>query len=348
MCGIVGYIGKETASDIIIDTLRRLEYRGYDSAGIVTIDSGQFHLCRAVGKLKQLEAALSANPQNGHIGIGHTRWATHGGVTEANAHPHVADDKVAIVHNGIIENYRQLKDELVAEGCSFASETDSEVLAHLFAQAADKGLAGKDALQHVMARISGAFALAAIFVEEPDTMLVARNASPLAIGMADGVICVASDAAAMAHLTRTVIYLKDGDIGVLRPGSAEIWDKSGMPANRELIVSSASPIMVDKGGYRHFMEKEIHEQPDAIANTLSAMIDGTGRLTAGLSDADCDRISHIVILAAGTSAYAGEIGRYWIEQLAGIAVTVENASEYRYRHPAIQRDGVAIAISAIW
>ena len=345
MCGIVGYIGTETASDIIIDTLRRLEYRGYDSAGIVTIDSGQFHLCRAVGKLKQLEAALSASPQNGHIGIGHTRWATHGGVTEANAHPHVADDKVAIVHNGIIENYRQLKDELVAEGCSFASETDSEVLAHLFAQAADKGLAGKDALQHVMARISGAFALAAIFVEEPDTMLVARNASPLAIGMADGVICVASDAAAMAHLTRTVIYLKDGDIGVLRPGSAEIWDKSGMPANRELIVSSASPIMVDKGGYRYFMEKEIHEQPDAIANTLSAMIDGTGRLTAGLSDVDCDRISHIVILAAGTSAYAGEIGRYWIEQLAGIAVTVENASEYRYRHPAIQQDGVAIAIS---
>ena len=345
MCGIVGYIGTEPASDIIVDTLRRLEYRGYDSAGIVTVSDNQFHLCRAIGKLKNLEKALLASPHRGHIGIGHTRWATHGGVTEANAHPHIADNKVAIVHNGIIENYRQLKDELANAGCQFASETDSEVLAHLFAQADVAGLRGKDALQHVMSRISGAFALAAIFADDPETMLVARNASPLAIGIADDIVCVASDAAAMAHLTRSVIYLKDGDVAVLTKGSAEIWDSSGRPANREIIISSASPILVDKGGYRHFMEKEIHEQPDAIANTLSAMMGNAGKITAGLDEEDCKDITNIVILAAGTSAYAGEIGRYWIEQMSAIPVTVENASEYRYRHPAIQPGGVAIAIS---
>ena len=345
MCGIVGYIGRQAASDVILDTLKRLEYRGYDSAGIVTIDNHQFSLRRAVGKLHNLSELLRENPQTGSIGIGHTRWATHGGVTENNAHPHLAHDTVAIVHNGIIENYRQLKSELQAQGCAFASDTDSEVLAHLFAQAHEQGLEAQDALKHVMSKISGAFALAAIFAHEPEMMLVARNASPLAIGLSDDVICVASDAAAMAHLTRRVIYLKDGDIAVLRPDEVSILDKDGQPANREVITTSASPIMVDKGGYRHFMEKEIHEQPDAIANTLSAMLNATGELTAGLDNPDFKIPNHITILAAGTSAYAGEVGRYWIEQLSGIPVAVENASEYRYRHPAQHPGGVAIAIS---
>ncbi len=345
MCGIVGYIGNQDASEIILDTLKRLEYRGYDSAGIVTIDNGELVLRRAVGKLKNLSDLLHANPQQGHIGVGHTRWATHGGVTENNAHPHLANDEVAIVHNGIIENYRHLKAELQASGCVFSSDTDSEVLAHLFVQARANGHDDMAALKDVMSKISGAFALAAIFADKPDTLLVARNASPLAIGLTDDVVCVASDAAAMAHLTRQVIYLKDGDIAVLRPDAISIEDRDGRPANREVITTSASPIMVDKGGYRHFMEKEIHEQPDAISNTLAAMLDTEGQLRAGLDDVDYSDIRHIVILAAGTSAYAGEVGRYWIEHLAGVAVSVETASEYRYRHPAIQDKGIAIAIS---
>lgn len=345
MCGIVGYIGNEEASEIILDTLRRLEYRGYDSAGIVTINHTELELRRAVGKLKNLSELLDKNPQQGTIGIGHTRWATHGGVTEKNAHPHLANDKVAIVHNGIIENYRQLKAELEAEGCVFASDTDSEVLAHLFAKAEEQGQAGLAALRFVMSKISGAFALAALFADKPDSLLVARNASPLAIGLTDDVVCVASDAAAMAHLTRKVIYLKDGDIAVLSANAIEIEDKQGRPANREVITTSSSPILVDKGGYRHFMEKEIHEQPDAISNTLSAMFNESGQIDAGSNHIDYAALNHIVILAAGTSAYAGEVGRYWIEQLSGVAVTVETASEYRYRHPAIQKNGIAVAIS---
>ena len=345
MCGIVGYIGDGQAADIILDALKRLEYRGYDSSGIATLEQSALHLTRAVGKLSHLEAALQSKPQAGQIGIGHTRWATHGGVTEANAHPHVAGNKVAIVHNGIIENYAELKAELQAKGHEFSSQTDSEVLAHLFLDALGQGQTGSAAMQAVLAKIKGAFALAVMLQEAPDQLFVARNASPLAIGIEDGLICVASDAMAMAHLTRNVIYLKDGDYAALGVDDVQIYDRDGQRANREVIRTTASPALIDKGGFRHFMEKEIHEQPEAIAHTISAMTAADGALRTGLSEADLSDIQHLVILAAGTSNYAGQIGRYWLEDLAGIPVSVETASEYRYRAPAHLAGGAVIAIS---
>lgn len=345
MCGIVGYIGDGQAADIILDALKRLEYRGYDSSGIATLEQNALHLTRAVGKLSHLEAALQSKPQAGQIGIGHTRWATHGGVTEANAHPHVAGNKVAIVHNGIIENYAELKAELQAKGHEFSSQTDSEVLAHLFLDALGQWHTGSAAMQAVLAKIKGAFALAVMLQEAPDQLFVARNASPLAIGIEDGLICVASDAMAMAHLTRNVIYLKDGDYAALGVDDVQIYDRDGQRANREVIRTTASPALIDKGGFRHFMEKEIHEQPEAIAHTISAMTAADGALRTGLSEADLSDIQHLVILAAGTSNYAGQIGRYWLEDLAGIPVSVETASEYRYRAPAHLAGGAVIAIS---
>ena len=345
MCGIVGYIGDGQAADIILDALKRLEYRGYDSSGIATLANGALHLTRAVGKLSHLETALQAKPQAGQIGIGHTRWATHGGVTEANAHPHLAGDKVAIVHNGIIENYAELKAELLAKGHEFSSQTDSEVLAHLFLDALGQGLTGSAAMQAVLAKIKGAFALAVILQEAPNQLFVARNASPLAIALEDGLICVASDAMAMAHLTRNVIYLKDGDYAALSLDDVQIYDRDGQPANREIIRTMATPALIDKAGFRHFMEKEIHEQPEAIAHTISAMTAIDGALRTGLSEADLSDIQHLVILAAGTSNYAGQISRYWLEGLAGIPVSVETASEYRYRAPAHLAGGAVIAIS---
>ena len=339
MCGIIGYIGDQQAADIVLASLQRLEYRGYDSAGIATVADGQLNLVRSVGKLNNLASLLADQKQPGQIGIGHTRWATHGGVTEQNAHPHTAGGRVAIVHNGIIENYASLKDQLIAEGHIFTSDTDSEVLAHLFLQADKQNLSPEEAMKSVLGQISGAFALAVLYADEEERLLVARQASPLAIGTADGMVCVASDALAMAHLTRNVIYLKDGDFACLTREDVTIWDKDGQRVNREVITVSSAPSLIDKAGYRHFMEKEIHEQPDAIAHTLSAM-----RETPQLDEA-LGQISHLVILAAGTSHYAGQVGRYWFEQLAGLPVTVEVASEYRYRHPAHVPDGAALAIS---
>ncbi|MGC6412326.1 MAG: glutamine--fructose-6-phosphate transaminase (isomerizing) [Candidatus Puniceispirillaceae bacterium] len=345
MCGIVGQIGDQNAAPILLDALKRLEYRGYDSSGIAAISETGLAVSRAVGKLAELDAKLNGSPLSGHLAIGHTRWATHGGVTEANAHPHMAGDKIAIVHNGIIENYAELRAELSTKGISFASDTDSEVLAHLFDIALSSGLTPEKAIASVLDQIEGAYALAAISTDYPDSMMVARNASPLAIGLGDGESFIASDAAAMAHLTRRIIYLKDGDYAVIRKGEAEIFDLSGAPANREVIITTASPILVDKAGYRHFMEKEIHEQPDAIAHTLSAMTDGEGRLSAALSHEQLSEIKHLTILAAGTSNYAGQIGRYWIERLAGIPCVVEVASEYRYRHPVAVNGGAVLVIS---
>ena len=345
MCGIIGYIGTEPAADIVLDALRRLEYRGYDSSGIATIDNGDLYVSRAVGKLKMLSAQLAASPLSGAVGIGHTRWATHGGVTEMNAHPHSAGSNVAIVHNGIIENYADIKARLTAAGVTFLSDTDSEVLAHLFHEAFEAGKAPIDALNHVLSEIKGAFALAAIAKQYPDCLMVARNASPLAVGLSEGLGCIASDAVAMAHLTRRVIYLKDGDRAVIRKGEAEIYDVDQRPVNREIVIVSAAPMLVDKGGYRHFMEKEIHEQPDAISHTLSAMTSESGTITAGLDEGQLAAIQHIVILAAGTSFYAGQIGRYWIEQIAGIPVSVEVASEYRYRSPVTASYTTALLIS---
>ena len=345
MCGIVGYIGSENSSEILLDALRRLEYRGYDSSGIATIGGAGLELRRKVGKLAELDAHLKDNPMTGSVGIGHTRWATHGGVTEANAHPHMSSERVAIVHNGIIENHKHLRARLSKAGYKFDSDTDSEVLAHLFAEAFDAGLKPAAAMAKILSEVEGAYALAVMCVDYPDTIIVARNASPLAIGLGEGAVYVASDAMAMAHLTRQVIYLKDDDYAVLTSDSYEIYDGNGAIANRELVTVAANPVMVDKAGYRHFMEKEIHEQPEAVAHTLAAMTGEDGRLTAALSADRLKNISSLTLLAAGTSFYAGQIGRYWIEKLAGVPVSCEVASEYRYRHPVAPVGGTAIAIS---
>ena len=345
MCGIVGYLGNKNCQEIILGSLERLEYRGYDSSGIATIHDGQILLRRTVGKLSELKEKMIEEPVSGTIGIGHIRWATHGGVTEQNAHPHLVNSDVAIVHNGIIENYGQLKKELVEKGFSFSSETDSEVLAHLFANVIEKGLTPVEALQAVLSKIEGAYSFAVLTKSFPGTLMVARNASPLAIGISDDMIIVASDATAMAHLTRQVTYLKDNDYAVITSKRVDIYNAKNELATREIVKVNVSPILLDKAGFRHYMEKEIHEQPDAISHTISAMTDNTGVLYAGLDTASAQKIKGIVLLAAGTSFYAAQIGRYWIERLAGIPVVCEIASEYHYRNPVTSHQTTAIVIS---
>ncbi|MGB1177194.1 MAG: glutamine--fructose-6-phosphate transaminase (isomerizing), partial [Candidatus Puniceispirillaceae bacterium] len=345
MCGIVGVVGLQDCAETLLDSLKRLEYRGYDSSGIVTQTGSGFAMNRAVGKLSALSATMRDQPLGGQSGLGHTRWATHGGVSERNAHPHVAGDKIAIVHNGIIENHGVLRLELRAAGHEFASETDSEVLAHLFLAAFDRGLSAQEVTAEVLSRIEGTFALATMHTDHPDMMIVARNASPLAVGLGEGASFVGSDAVALAHLTRNVIYLKDNDFAIITPDSAQVFDASGMPVNREMVIVAASQGMVDKGGYRHFMEKEIHEQPDAIAHTLAAMTGPDGTLSTPLSREDMQGMDGIVMLAAGTSHYAAMVARYWIEALARVPVSCEIASEYRYRKPVTGAFSTAIAIS---
>ena len=345
MCGIVGVVGLEDCSETILDSLKRLEYRGYDSSGIVTHVEGGFAMNRAVGKLRNLSERMRDAPLSGCSGLGHTRWATHGGVSERNAHPHVAGDKVAIVHNGIIENHVSLRRDLEGKGHSFASETDSEVLAHLFLDAFDSGLNPQQAGEHVLSRIEGTYALAAMHVDHPDMMIVARNASPLAIGLGEDACFIGSDAMALSHLTRNVIYLKDNDFAVIRPDGAEVFDADGTPVNREVVIVAASQGVVDKGGYRHFMEKEIHEQPDAIAHTLAAMTGPDGKLSTPLPREELAAVDGIVMLAAGTSHYAAMVARYWIESLARVPVSCEIASEYRYRKPVTGAFSCAVAIS---
>jgi glucosamine--fructose-6-phosphate aminotransferase (isomerizing) len=345
MCGIVGAVGLPGCSETLLDSLKRLEYRGYDSSGIVTQQDGQFAMNRAVGKLVNMQEVMRQSPLAGTAGIGHTRWATHGGVSERNAHPHVASDKVAIVHNGIIENHADLRQKLQAGGHVFSSETDSEVLAHLFKDAFDRGLSPRDAGAEVIAHIEGTFGFAAMHADHPDMMIVARNASPLAVGIGDEASFVGSDAAALAHLTRNIIYLKDFDFAIVRPDGVEVFDKAGTPVNREVVIVAASPGIVDKGGYRHYMEKEIHEQPEAIAHTLAAMTDAEGKLSTPMSHAELAGVEGIVMLAAGTSHYASMVGRYWIESMARVPVTCEVASEYRYRNPVTSAYTTAIAIS---
>ena len=345
MCGIVGAVGLPGCSETLLDSLKRLEYRGYDSSGIVTQQDGQFAMNRAVGKLVNLQEVMRQSPLAGTAGIGHTRWATHGGVSERNAHPHVASDKVAIVHNGIIENHADLRQKLQAGGHVFSSETDSEVLAHLFKDAFDRGVSPRDAGAEVIAHIEGTFGFAAMHADHPDMMIVARNASPLAVGIGDEASFVGSDAAALAHLTRNIIYLNDFDFAIVRPDGVEVFDKAGTPVNREVVIVAASPGIVDKGGYRHYMEKEIHEQPEAIAHTLAAMTDAEGKLSTPMSRAELAGVEGIVMLAAGTSHYASMVGRYWIESMARVPVTCEVASEYRYRNPVTSAYTTAIVIS---
>ena len=344
MCGIVGAIGDEDAAGILFQSLQRLEYRGYDSSGIVVDTGDALDRRRAVGKLKNLADVLKSSPLAGNIGIGHTRWATHGGVTEANAHPILtADASVAVVHNGIIENHRALREELTANGHVFSSDTDTEVLCHLFAEAIAATETPQAATAQVLSRIEGAYAFAVLAQAWPGVIAVARNASPLAVGLGDGANYIGSDAMAMGGLTRQIIFLKDGDYGVISAADVTLFTADGSPAQREVVTVAASPGLISKEGYSHFMEKEIHEQPDAISHTLASMTGEDGHLTAAPLDAAT--LKGVLMLAAGTSHNAAMIGKYWFEDLADLPVVTEIASEFRYRNPSFRHLDLAVGIS---
>jgi glucosamine--fructose-6-phosphate aminotransferase (isomerizing) len=346
MCGIVGILGRDPVAAALVDALKRLEYRGYDSAGIATLDGGQLGRRRAEGKLRNLEAKLAREPLAGNIGIGHTRWATHGRPTESNAHPH-ATDQVAVVHNGIIENFRELRDELEKKGATFNSDTDTEVIAHLVTEEMKKGASPAVAVTASLARLRGAFALAFLFTGEDNLLIGARKGSPLAIGYGDGEMYLGSDAIALAPFTDSISYLEDGDAVVLTRTSVEVRDAKGGKVERGVIKSSATAFLVDKGNYRHFMAKEIHEQPEVVGHTLAHYLDMAAervRLPANLAF-DFQALERVSIAACGTAYYAGLVGKYWFERFARLPVEIDVASEFRYREAPLKPGGLAIFVS---
>jgi glucosamine--fructose-6-phosphate aminotransferase (isomerizing) len=346
MCGIIGVIGQEPAAPQLIDALKRLEYRGYDSAGVATLEAGKLVRRRAEGKLKNLEARLLHEPLSGTIGIGHTRWATHGRPTENNAHPH-ATDKLAVVHNGIIENFAELRRELEKQGAKFATETDTEVIAHLVTAEMKRGASPVEAVKAALPRLRGAFALAFLFAGEENLLIGARQGSPLAIGFGDGSMYVGSDAIALAPFTDMVSYLEDGDWVVVTRAGAEIHDRDGNVVHRAVLKSQASVLLIDKGNHRHFMAKEIHEQPEVVGHTLANYVDMTAERVA-LPFAlpfDFKKLNRISIAACGTAYYAGMVARYWFEQFAQLPVEVDIASEFRYRDVPLAPGNLAIFVS---
>ena len=346
MCGIVGILGRGPVADDLVDSLRRLEYRGYDSAGIATLEGGELMRRRAEGKLKNLADRLHAAPLQGCIGIGHTRWATHGKPTENNAHPHAGDD-VAVVHNGIIENFRDLRETLEGEGARFSSDTDTEVVAHLVDSYLAKGATPADAVRQALPRLRGAFALAFLFKGHDNLMIGARKGSPLAVGYGDGEMYLGSDAIALAPFTDTISYLEDGDWAVVTREGIEIHDESGARVDREVIKSGASSLIVDKANYRHFMAKEIHEQPEVVGHTLARYVDmATERV--GMPAAlpfDFRDVQRISITACGTANYAGYIAKYWFERFSRLPVEIDIASEFRYREAPLRKGDLVIVIS---
>jgi glucosamine--fructose-6-phosphate aminotransferase (isomerizing) len=345
MCGIVGVIGKDEVTSRLVEGLKLLEYRGYDSAGVATLVDDEIGRRRAEGKLKNLDAALEDQPLDGNIGIGHTRWATHGVPNEANAHPH-ATDKVALVHNGIIENYRELARELSAEGRKFASETDTEIVAHLITSNLEKGMSPKEAVAASLKRLEGAFALGIIFAGEHELMIGARRGSPLAIGYGDGEMFLGSDAMALAPMTNQIAYLDEGDYAVLSREGAEFFDENDRPVEREVKRSSVSGASIGKGNHAHFMLKEIYEQPAVIGDTLhSYLTPATGEITLPSMPFDMAEVPKITIIACGTSFYAAMVAKYWFEETARISVEIDVASEFRYREAPMPVGGVAIFIS---
>jgi glutamine---fructose-6-phosphate transaminase (isomerizing) len=347
MCGIVGIAGTRAVAPVILEALKRLEYRGYDSAGIATLVDGHIERRRSPGKLAKLDAVLHSHPLAGHTGIGHTRWATHGAPTEHNAHPH-ASAKVAIVHNGIIENFRELREELSAKGHKFSSETDTEVAVHLVTDYMDAGLAPAEAAKTAVRRLTGAYSLAMIFKDHEGLLVGARKGAPLAVGYADKEAYLGSDAFALAPFTNKVAYLEDGDVVVIEGAQASIFDAEGRPANREVTITTASAALVDKAGHSHFMAKEIHEQPEVVGHTLAHYLDPAGpivrRQGKGLREA-MTKASRLTICACGTAYYAAMVGKYWFEKLARLAVESDVASELRYRNPVYPKDGVALFVS---
>jgi glucosamine--fructose-6-phosphate aminotransferase (isomerizing) len=346
MCGIVGILGREPVAEHLVDALKRLEYRGYDSAGVATLESGRLTRRRAEGKLRNLETKLQREPLKGSIGIGHTRWATHGRPSENNAHPH-ATDRLAVVHNGIIENFRELREELEHNGAEFGSETDTEVVAHLVTDEMKKGRSPVEAVAAALPRLRGAFALAFLFEGESDLLIGARKGSPLAVGYGDGEMFLGSDAIALAPFTDTISYLEDGDFAVLTRNSVKVRDAKGAPVERTVLKSSASAFLVDKGNHRHFMAKEIFEQPEVVGHTLAHYLDMVTERVAlpGQIPFDFKTLERISISACGTAFYAGLVAKYWFERFARLPVEIDVASEFRYREAPMPPGGLAIFVS---
>jgi glucosamine--fructose-6-phosphate aminotransferase (isomerizing) len=346
MCGIVGILGRGPVAEQLVDSLKRLEYRGYDSAGVATLEGSHLERRRAEGKLKNLEVRLRAEPLAGHTGIGHTRWATHGKPTENNAHPH-ATERVAVVHNGIIENFRELRQMLEKQGAKFSSDTDTEVVVHLVNSYLLKGSSPQDAVKAALPQLRGAFALAFVFNGHGNLMIGARKGSPLAIGHGDGEMYLGSDAIALAPFTDTISYLEDGDWVVLSREGGVIYGESGAVVKREVLKSGASSFMVDKANYRHFMAKEIHEQPEVVGHTLARYVDmGNERVALPAKlPFDFNDIQRISIVACGTASYAGYVAKYWFERLGRVPVEVDVASEFRYREAPLRKGDLAIFIS---
>jgi glucosamine--fructose-6-phosphate aminotransferase (isomerizing) len=345
MCGIIGILGKGDVTDSLVGGLRRLEYRGYDSAGVCTLVNGGFERRRAEGKLDNLARKLAAEPLPGKVGIAHTRWATHGAPTEDNAHPHIVGD-VTLVHNGIIENFKELRDELAAEGRSFASQTDTEVVGHLVARELERSLAPVDAVKAVLPRLHGAFALAMLFKGHDNLLIGARLGAPLVVGLGEGENFLGSDALALATLTQKIAYLEEGDWAVLSREKIDIFDKDNLPVTREVTLSGATGALIDKGNHRHFMQKEIFEQPVVVAQTLQAYLKPLdGKVALPIPEFDLGAVNRVTIVACGTSFYAGMVAKYWFEKFARVPVDIDVASEFRYREPVLEPGGLALFIS---
>ncbi|MGD9470579.1 MAG: glutamine--fructose-6-phosphate transaminase (isomerizing) [Novosphingobium sp.] len=345
MCGIIGIVGKEEVAERLVDGLRRMEYRGYDSAGICTLHDGRLERRRAEGKLLNLVRVLEGDPAPGTVGIAHTRWATHGAPTANNAHPH-ATGEVALVHNGIIENFKSLREELQARGRVFESETDSEVVAHLVSEQVEAGKSPEEAVRIVLPRLRGAFALAIAFRSHPGMLIGARLGSPLVVGFGEGETYLGSDALALAPLTQKIAYLDEGDWVVVTRDGAAIHDCDNQPVQREVTTSGASAAAIEKGNYRHFMQKEIFEQPTVVAQTLHSYVRQLERKVAlPQIDFDLSAINRVTIVACGTSYYAGMVAKYWFEQFARLPVDIDVASEFRYREPVLEPGGLALFIS---
>ncbi len=345
MCGIIGIVGAEPVAERLLEGLKRLEYRGYDSAGIATIVDGAIERRRAPGKLKNLAAKLREAPLDGVTGIAHTRWATHGAPTEDNAHPHIVGE-VSLVHNGIIENFKPLRDELIAAGATFASQTDSEVVAHLIAREVEAGKSPREAVAAVLPRLHGAFALAVMFRSDPDLLIGARLGAPLTVGFGEGENYLGSDALALAPLTQRIAYLEEGDWVAVGRDGVEIYDQANQRVERPIVNSGASGQIMSKGNHRHFMQKEIYEQPVVVAQTLQSYLRPLEQCVA-LPDMDFDlaTVERVAIVACGTASYVGMIGKYWIEQFARLPVEVDVASEYRYRDPILLPNTLGIVVS---
>jgi glucosamine--fructose-6-phosphate aminotransferase (isomerizing) len=345
MCGIIGIVGKEEVADRLVDGLRRMEYRGYDSAGVCTVHDGQLIRRRAQGKLANLVRELAQSPAAGTVGIAHTRWATHGAPTAANAHPH-ATSELALVHNGIIENFRQLRESLTARGRVFESDTDTEVVAHLISEQVEAGVTPEEAVKAALPQLRGAFALAIAFRNHPDMLIGARLGSPLVIGHGEGETYLGSDALALAPLTQRISYLEEGDWVIATREGVRIFDSDNNPVERPMVTSGASAAAIEKGNYRHFMQKEIFEQPTVVAQTLKSYIRQIDQSVAlPQIDFDLSSINRVTIVACGTSYYAGMVAKYWFERFARLPVDIDVASEFRYRDPVLEPGGLALFIS---